>query len=156
MLAEKSEDFAQVIGPTGCEIRARVVGWSEAHQSFHRGQSVEAWMLGVGLIVCGRLPACLDGIIAKSEEMVGGIPRIVGEGTLIPRVVGLGHERSVLRNADRTVDARTRCPQPGLQDAEETERARDDRRAGGIVVVGGSYECCGETATGLGRGPTRT
>src|SRR5699024_9028566 len=76
-------------------------------------------------------PAGFDGIVAQTEEAVGSVPRIGREGTAIPGVGGFGHERAVLCDTDGAADGRACSPQPGLQDAEKTERAGDDCRASG-------------------------
>ena len=136
VVADECEGFAQVIDSAGREGRGRGADRTEAHQTFHCGQGVESRVISVGFEVCGRLPTGLDDVIAQAEEMVGGVPGIGGKGTLIPGVVGLGHERPVLCDADGTVDGRSCGSKPGLQDAEETERAGDDCCAGGAGASG--------------------
>src|SRR5699024_286270 len=143
MMTDEVEYLSQIIGSAWGQSRVWVVRRPEANQTFHRGQSLEARVFSIGFGICGRLPAGFDGIVAHSQEMVGSVPRIGGEGPAIPVMVGFGHERAVLCDADGTVGGRSCSPQPGLQDAEETERAGDDGRAGGVCGVGAASAAVG-------------
>src|SRR5699024_9725192 len=111
--------------------------WRTDHdETFDCSQGVESRVCGVILAVIGRFPTSLDRVVAQLEQMVGGVPGVVSERPAIPRMVSLCQQRPVLSDANGAVDAGTGRAQSSLEDAEQTERARDHGCAGGVRTRG--------------------
>src|SRR5699024_12251113 len=102
------ERLAHVVSTCGSKCCGGVMWRTDNDETFDCRQGVESWMGGVNLAVGGRFPTSLDRVVAQLEQMVGGIPGVVGEGPPVPGVVSLCEQRPVLGNANGTVDGRDR------------------------------------------------
>src|SRR5699024_8247215 len=90
------ERLAYVVSTTGRKRCGGVVWRTDHDETFDCCQGVESWVFEVILAVGGRFPTSLDRVVAQLEQVVGGVPGVVGKGPPIPRVVSLCQQRPVL------------------------------------------------------------